>query len=843
MMRKVLLLALIAVSGFLNSGKISANTYGLRLLSHDFSGKERTTLLLNEGNAIETGDKLTLKFRMSVRDIAVFGNIVTLYGSQEQQLDYKIVLSGGNDTFQPTLIVGGQLFKIDYLLNGHNPLDDIPMSMTLDRKANKVTVGFGSRERTCNVDLSSFGGVTIAFGSQLFHNGSADAAPIDIWNVEVERNGKPLYYWELRNHTGYKSIDKQNGAVATATNGHWLQDDHTTWERVLEVKSATQLQYAFNSRNSTFYILDDDSIMTWNVATGEQRVRPLKGYRLNCVSKYLYVNEQRDELYSYALGKRLVARLDPNTLAWDRHEAYEDDAAHYDHAQVSLGGDTLYAFGGYGFYRWHNDLYRINTLSKEVEQLTYEPLISPRVSMAATQVGQKIYIFGGYGNEEGKQELPRKFYNDLWEIDLTTMKATKLWQSESKEEFTLASTMVYDEDQQAFYAVAFYTGGVKRCLLKVWLKKPYWQAVTEDIPFDPEYYAINFCLYKSDALQKMYAVADRMTDSENHHLEIFSVDLPIIDDAIIGYEEESSDSHIFMTVLAVLFLGLAIASIFWMRRRQKVASPAVLVTPVENMTPTEAAEPIAPVTKYYDQSGSTIQMLGELKVTNRVGEDITSKFTRRTRNLFILVMLYSASKERGVEIRTLDEALWQEMDEESARNNRNVYMRKLRVLLEEVGQVEIANDKIYYKAEIGKDVLFDYQETLRLMNRMETSYDDELTARTLELLLRGPLLPAMSTEWLDDFKGDFSSRVIKLLSRLERQAIDKGKLDLAYSIAETIMRHDPFSEEALASQCSILCKKKTVGIAKNVYDRFCKNYEQAMGEPYGVSFSEVCKKQ
>ena len=75
------------------------------------------------------------------------------------------------------------------------------------------------------------------------------------------------------------------------------------------------------------------------------------------------------------------------------------------------------------------------------------------------------------------------------------------------------------------------------------------------------------------------------------------------------------------------------------------------------------------------------------------GEDITANFTKRTRNLLFILLLYSEKSAKGIEIHTLDEALWQEMNENSARNNRNVYMRKLRMLLESVGGIEVVNDK------------------------------------------------------------------------------------------------------------------------------------------------------
>ena len=130
------------------------------------------------------------------------------------------------------------------------------------------------------------------------------------------------------------------------------------------------------------------------------------------------------------------------------------------------------------------------------------------------------------------------------------------------------------------------------------------------------------------------------------------------------------------------------------------------------------------------------------------------------------------------------------------------------------------------------------------MKRMVAGEDDEETkARTLELLFEGPILPNYSFEWLDEFKSDYSNAAISLLTRLLEQSIQKGDDDTSLEIARTIMAHDPFSDRALYVQCQILCRRHKRGIAKNVYDNFCKNYEACLGEKYAASFADACRQQ
>ncbi len=43
-----------------------------------------------------------------------------------------------------------------------------------------------------------------------------------------------------------------------------------------------------------------------------------------------------------------------------------------------------------------------------------------------------VYVFGGMGNESGEQTVGRKYYYDLYKIDLGTKQVSKLWEIEWK---------------------------------------------------------------------------------------------------------------------------------------------------------------------------------------------------------------------------------------------------------------------------------------------------------------------------------------------------------------------------------------------------------------------------
>ena len=841
-----LFLALLLLSSM---GSVKANNYGLRLKSHDFEGRERTGLLLLDGEPIPLGDLLTVRFQLDMRSAPVFGNMLTIRGNDEQMLEFRITLDDNMKTYSPSLRTNDDIYPIDYTLRTYSPLQNLTAAVTLDRAKNRVTTEFGGKSRSIDCDLRSMTEAVFNFGRQMFHLGSLDVAPIDLWDVEVVRDGQPLYFWELRAHRDSITYDRLQQAPATASSALWLLDSHTIWQPAFNWTTQKELQYTFSHATDQLYVIDDDSLVVWNMATGQTTTHAIRGgYRAMRWSKYLYVNDRDHTLYSYNLARGMVTRLDTTTWTWQNPDYIKDEPAYLNHAQMSIGGDTAYAFGGYGFYRYNNKLFRIVTGSNaQVEVMDYKPLIAPRTHMAGTQVGQKLYLFGGMGNEQGKQELPQVDYADLWEIDLPTMKARKLWETQSEKRLVLTSQMVYDDTEKCFYAAT----SMKKTA-RIYLNEPKIEWVGDTIPMILDYTLLNYGLFKSEHLQRMLLVVDRRMSNAEHFLETYTIELPILSAEHLDQQPDGKAAGWLWWLLggaALILIGVS----GWRWRVAQLRRSANATLQPAHHEPTAAAPATSPLAspspesepetpRFYDNGKAEIRMLGEFMVFDKAGQDITSKFTRRSRDLLMMLLLNGVSKNKGVEIRRLDEELWPEMKDDAARNNRNVYMRKLRVLLEEVGSIDITNDKINYKTAIGRDVLFDYKEACRLMSHMEQGEtDDELTARTLELLLRGPLLPGMSVEWLDDLKSDYSNRALSLLHRLAQQALAKGNDTLAYRIADAIMAHDPFSEEALAMQCQILCRRKTMGIAKNIYDKFCKTYEQALGEPYARSFAEVCK--
>ena len=88
---------------------------------------------------------------------------------------------------------------------------------------------------------------------------------------------------------------------------------------------------------------------------------------------------------------------------------------------------------------------------KQVEEVAYTPVISPRYSSAAAIVGDELYIFGGRGNKQGKQEFNAHFSYELCAINLKTGKSRSVWKKKQSTDMLLMASSMYFEPSDSLF--------------------------------------------------------------------------------------------------------------------------------------------------------------------------------------------------------------------------------------------------------------------------------------------------------------------------------------------------------------------------------------------------------
>ena len=842
-------------------GKVDASSlydYGLSLKSHSVPGIERTTLYLDDNQPFSIKNDFIISFQMYVRaNEHDFGTILHLHTNTNQFIRFSFV--AGEERHFPALVLNEGIININSPIEREKWLD---VSLHLRLKDNVIEIDYDNKKISAMAPLQGVKSVTALFGQMKEY--LSDVAPIDLRNVTITQDGKQIREWKLWKHNDTVCYDEIEGAVARAIHPVWLIDNHIEWKLVHQAKIPGKLDVAFNAREALFYLVRSQSIDVLDEnGTLQKEIAIRGGYPAVEFPNHLLYDTLSNKLVSYYPKKGITSRFSFDTERWSNEIRNTEEASNYNHARTFNPADSsFYFFGGYGFYQYRNDLYRMKYSTNQIEQVEYERPLYPRYSAAMAIVGDELYIFGGRGNKYGKQELSSHYYWGLCAINLKNKQSRIVWQkNQPQEEGTImASTMYFEPSDSSFYAVSTNKGGV---LWKISMKDSVYSEVSKPIYNESTYQDSDFSLYTSPSHGKLFLVLDKILSNHTHELAIYSINMPLVNEVDIRQSTagESINNRWYLYAIGILLL-LVLAGFVLYRFKyngKNKKAPATKKGTEKTVATTGKVQSQSDVSKtipkkewmqesetiftetvnYYDRSRASISLLGCFNVRDKDGNDITSNFTPRLKHLLILLILYTEKNAQGILASKTTEILWPEKEETAARNNRNVNLRKLRVLLESIGDMEVMIENNFLRIKWGTGVFCDYHTLITCTKQFEQEKSEELLNRILEILLYGPLLPNTILDWLDDFKDDYSSYSIDLLKNLLDIEISRNHQDMIIRLADIMFLHDPLNEEALAAKCSVLVTQGKKGIARNLYDRFCKEYHDSMGETYKVPFADL----
>ena len=846
-------------------GKLEASSlydYGLYLKSHTVSAVERTTLYLDDNQPFPIKNDFTISFQIYVRtNEPDFGSILHLHTNTNQYIRFSFV--AGEERHFPALVLNEGIITIDTPIEREKWLD---VSLHLRLKDNVIEVDYDNKKVSAMVPLEDTKNISALFGQM--ENYLADVAPINLRNITVTQDGKQTREWKLWKHNDDVCYDMKEKAIARAIHPFWLIDNHIEWKLIHQAHIPGKLDVAFNAREALFYLVKPQSIEVLDEkGTLRQKITIREGYPAVEYPNHLLYDTLTNKLISYYLKKGSTSYFSFDTSKWSNVERNMDEASNYNHARTFNPADSsFYFFGGYGFYQYRNDLFRMKSGSYKLEQVEYERPLYPRYSAAMAIVGDELFVFGGRGNKYGKQELSTHFYFGLCAINLKTNQSRMVWQRNSPQEdgTLMASSMYFEPSDSSFYAVSMSKGGV---LWKISMKDSVYTEVSKPIYNESNYQDCDFSLYSSPAHGKLFLVLDKILNDHTHNVFIYSINMPLVNEGDIRQSANTTivNGHKYLYITGIILLLIAAGMIFYRSRCSNRKDKTITIKEIEevpviighhntpeqpliagqhtimqekgNIQETDAVS--AKTTNYYDRSRASISLCGCFNVRDKDGNDITSNFTPRLKHLLILLILYTEKNEQGILASKTTEILWPEKEETSARNNRNVNLRKLRVLLESIGDVEVITENNFLRIKWGTTVFCDYHTLLTCTQQFEQEKSEELLNRILELLLYGPLLPNTIFDWLDDFKDAYSSHSIDLLKNLLDIEIQRNHQEMIIRLADIMFLHDPLNEEALAAKCAVLSAQGKKGIARNLYDRFCKEYRDSMGENYKIPFADL----
>lgn len=835
-----------------------ANEYGLRFVSHEDIKDKRTGLHLTPNERLRLGSDFELSFDVRFREAEhTFGYVFRMICGDGSNLDMVSDISAA----QPKLI-----FTEDQRTVAEFPIGDGSDGSQYDRW---IHVGIEGDHRSDRIVLSVDSvsqSVRLGFEYPLFdlwfgvceHPAfyTTDVPPMSLRDVKITGAGdRLLRHWQLRRHDGEVAWDASGKHPARSKNPVWLLDGYAHWRKKTDFTvSEEYLSVAARADGSRIYFTVGDILAVYdNSRPGASDIsRTSRPMPFTVQPNQTVFDDDRGVIVAYELESRRTATLEPDGTAAPEWSAATPETPvtrywHHTAAYVPSLGKTV-TFGGYGEHTYKS---RVNIIGPDEEWNTFDlaEKLPPRYlsGMAVTDDGE-LLIAGGYGNSSGLQsESPHNFY-DIWRVDPVTGDVEivgEIVREKDDEHFVLGRDMVLSSDGKRLYAIVYsdkrYASEIQ--LVGIELSTGQMVRYADAVPYqfsDIE----SFCTLVFDRERKEFLLVTKCRQNNTEtRVEIWALGAPPlrVADTVYAVRRGNGSFPWWAAVLTALGVLVGSAALLFVRRR--LASRRADVSASGSKPSYDPSHSVPDYRETYrvEKQPSSILLLGGFQIVDKNGEDITGHFTQTVRALFLLILLETYKSGRGISSQALGDMLWFDKDPENARNNRNVNIHKLRMLLAEVGDADVSSKNSYWQLTLGEDIFCDYSTLLELGRQIahEGTGNISRVESLVAIASLGKLLPNIQTEWSDAHKADFSARLIEQLMKIASSPTIKSNPHVLLRIADAILTHDNLDEDAIRMKCSALVRMGKRNQAKQAYNSFVADFKKALDTTPDFIFSDI----
>ena len=234
-----------------------------------------------------------------------------------------------------------------------------------------------------------------------------------------------------------------------------------------------------------------------------------------------------------------------------------------------------------------------------------------------------------------------------------------------------------------------------------------------------------------------------------------------------------------------------------------------------------------------------IQLFGDFKVVDKDGQNITSQFTPKIKQLFLLVLLSSLHGKKGISTKELNKILWPDFSEQNAKNSRGVSIRKLRLILESLDQIKMVFSVDYWSLKFHGSVYCDYFQCLKMFNENDSSIDYFL--QFFKVVQAGQIFKDESHGWLDVYKAEIGNSVVDTLITFLSMIDIQQDAEIVVKIANRILLTDPVNDQALSFKLKALVSQNNLNRARFTYEQYAELYQTLYNEPLSMTFNDFLK--
>ncbi len=819
----------VSITSVLNAGELEG---GLKFNSYEQIKDLRTGINFTPTEPIETNGYFEMNFSFAMwREFQAYGHVFRIFSSDEHNID--LVSSPYNSKFDDlNLILGDSLTAVSFSFDEIGMLESkwTNCNLIVSAKDNYISLEIDGIKKTKSLEFK-MNDVNVVFGKNtLGQYTTSDVPPMSLKEVVFKSEEQVIRNWPLTRYLESSTYDEIGQFEAVAENPIWMVARHIKWTQDITISTTQRPQIVFDGEERA-YLLTANSLITYNLITHDLTTDTLGRQVALPINQASLYSKEKNEIVCYDLDSLKINRFDLATKSfYEINSTFSVPTSHW-HANktITKAGDNLF-FGGYGHYNYSNELLKFD--GKWEKKIMTN--IEPRYLAALGQTGKgDLYILGGYGSKNGSQEYGAKAFHQLFKIDQSDFSSTTVWIKEEESGGNVFSnSMVFNDSDSIFYILRYPRAkfNSKAILEGYDLYSSEKKVLGDSIEID--FLDINSYvdLFRSKKSNELIAVIVKMTDNQ-FQTTFHSLNFPPIYASEVTQSKPNNYSQIALLILVMIILTGGI-----LRKRKKVTKN-VEKDLVDNKPAITILEKTNDLSQHEDKSvakKSAILFLGGFQVLDKDGNEISGKFSSTIRTLLTMLLLYSSNNGKGVPSNFIWESLWGDKSQSSARNNRNVNIKKLRDILQSVGSIEIKNTSDKWIIELGSEVFFDYRHLLTCIES-----DREISPSLIALIKRGNILTSFELDWIDPFKADFSNKIVDYLIRhSKKRSVDD---DMQHEIADGIFKHDIINQDALFIQVKYFNSRKRFSLAKKSYEAFKKEYELLYGEEYDLSFDDIIK--
>jgi two-component SAPR family response regulator len=861
--QSVVLAGLVLLLLFSNKA-FSQNLYhaGLLFTAAPQAKEQRTSLDLTPDSPITVRNKFHLEFDFAIWGRDQFGYIFRVFDKQHHNIDL-VYIPKSSTLAVLKLVINGKPTRINLALNEKELIRNnwLHLILTFDLANGKVECKLGDSNFTDdNIDLTGFRRLNFSFGAnRSIYFPTTDVPNMAIRNIRItDDKNKQRHNWLLNESEGVTASDLVGNFTAHIANPYWLINNHFFWTKKGELKLEASSGVACDTMQNRIVFVGKNKIVSYDIVSSEKSEQQVSNTKpSNLKSESYYYSFPDKKIYCIGPIPNQVSVFNEANNEWGKGAVGTENSQCINSTFFMNDQEgSVFSIGGYRNYRYFDILMRYNFQDKSWNQVLLQgDKLAPRsyASVTKTRLPGEYFIFGGYGNASGQQELGPQCLYDLYRLNLNTSVLEKMWNMESVSEnfIPMGSTTAADHDP-ALYVLGFppFLNGTYLKLYRISLEKPGYSVVSDTIHFYFDEERSKASLFFFRKTQEFFAVIKTQMGRDSVNYKIFSLNYPPVNRSMITVAFKTvllnqiswitaiywmigilSSILIFVLVILLRRLHLAEESLEEDRKMDSIADRR---TPIKNEHPETKIKIELP-------QKNAIYLFGDFRVYDNEGVDISHQFSAKLRQLFLSI-LFMGTDDRGVTNEKLNSIHWMYHSPQSAKNNRNVNIKKLRDLLSSLKGVQVIHTEGSWMLKLSTEVFCDYHFLVKRMKGNYQQLSREEFEKIILILSEGIFVADERTPWLEPFNSHFLTSLLDYLFLLTNSFEKDKNPEAIHRLADLILKSDPLNEEAFKLKIEALVKQKNHNQAFFDYEYFTKGYEKMYGISFPISFKSFIRK-